>query len=36
MFGTLFTDVLNTEHEPLRGARLIDRDGLHEALSVYY
>jgi transposase, IS5 family len=36
MFDTLFTDVLNPEHELLRAARLIDWDGLHEALSVYY
>ena len=36
MFETLFTDVLNPEHELLRGARLIDWDGLHEALSIYY
>jgi hypothetical protein len=36
MFETLFTDVLNSEHELLRGARLIDWDGLHGALSVYY
>lgn len=36
MFETLFTDVLNPEHELLRGASLIDWDGLHEALSIYY
>ena len=36
MFETLFTDVLNPEHELLRAGRLIDWDGLHEALSVYY
>lgn len=36
MFETLFTDVLNPEHELLRAARLIDWDGLHEALLVYY
>jgi IS5 family transposase len=36
MFETLFTDVLNPEHELLRTGRLIDWDGLHEALSVYY
>src|SRR5512137_1406117 len=36
MFETLFTDVLNPEHELLRAAHLIDWDGLHEALSIYY
>jgi len=36
MFETLFSDVLNPEHELLRAARLIDWDGLHDALSVYY
>jgi len=36
MFETLFTNVLNPEHELLRGARLIDWDGLHETLSIYY
>jgi len=36
MFETLFTDVLNADHELLRAARLIDWDGLHEALSIYY
>lgn len=36
MFETLFKDVLNPEHELLRAAHLIDWDGLHEALSVYY
>jgi IS5 family transposase len=36
MFETLFTDVLNPEHELLCAARLIDWDGLHETLSVYY
>jgi IS5 family transposase len=36
MFETLFSDVLNPDHELLRAARLIDWDGLHEALSVYY
>jgi len=36
MFETLFTDVLNPEHELLCAARLMDWDGLHEALSVYY
>lgn len=36
MFETLFSDVLNPEHELLSAARLIDWDGLHEALSIYY
>jgi IS5 family transposase len=36
MFETLFKDVLNPEHELLRAAGLIDWDGLHEALSIYY
>ncbi len=36
MFETLFSDVLNPEHELLRATRLIDWDGLHDALSIYY
>jgi len=36
MFETLFADVLKADHELLRAARLIDWDGLDEALSVYY
>ena len=36
MFETLFSDVLDPEHELLRAARLIDWDGLHNALSIYY
>ena len=36
MFETLFSDVLNPEHELLRAARLIDWDGLHDALCSYY
>lgn len=36
MFETLFSDVLNPEHELLRAARLIDWDGLHDALCAYY
>jgi len=36
MFETLFSDLLNQEHELLRAARLIDWDGLHDALSSYY
>jgi len=36
MFETLFSDVLNPEHELLRSARLIDWDGLHDALCSYY
>lgn len=36
MFETLFSDVLNPEHELLRAARLIDWDGLHDALGAYY
>jgi transposase, IS5 family len=36
MFETLFSDVLNPEHELLRAARLIDWESLHDALSTYY
>lgn len=36
MFETLFSDVLNPEHELLHAARLIDWDSLHDALCVYY
>lgn len=36
MFETLFSDVLNPEHELLHAARLIDWDGLHNALCSYY
>ncbi len=36
MFETLFSDVLNSEHELLRAARLIDWNSLHDALSMYY
>lgn len=36
MFETLFSDVLNPDHELLRASRLIDWDSLHDALSVYY
>ena len=36
MYETLFSDVLNPEHELLRAARLIDWDGLHDALCAYY
>ena len=36
MFETLFSDILNPEHELLRAARLIDWDGLHDALTNYY
>jgi IS5 family transposase len=36
MFETLFSDVLNSEHELLRAARLIDWDGLHDVLGAYY
>jgi len=36
MFETLYSDVLNADHELLRAARLIDWDGLHETLSIYY
>jgi len=36
MFETLFSDVLDPEHELLRAARLINWDGLHDALSIYY
>ena len=33
MYETLFSDVLNPEHELLRAAGIIDWDGLHEVLS---
>jgi IS5 family transposase len=36
MLETLFSDVLNPEHELLRAARLIDWDGLHDVLCTYY
>ena len=36
MFETLFSDALNSEHELLRAARLIDWDGLHDVLCTYY
>lgn len=36
MFETLFFDVLNSEHELLRAARLIDWDGLDDVLGTYY
>ena len=36
MYETLFSDVLNPEHELLRAAGIIDWDGLHEVLSGYY
>jgi len=36
MFETLFSDVLNSDHELLRAAKLIDWDGLHDALCAYY
>ena len=36
MLETLFSDVLNPEHELLRATRLIDWDGLHDVLSIYY
>jgi IS5 family transposase len=36
MFETLFSDVLNPEHELLCAARLIDWDGLHDTLCTYY
>ena len=36
MFETLFSDALNSEHELLRAARLIDWDGLHDVLGTYY
>jgi len=36
MFETLFSDYLDSEHELLCAAQLIDWDGLHEALSSYY
>ena len=36
MYETLFSDVLNPEHELLRAARLIDWDSLHDVLCAYY
>jgi IS5 family transposase len=36
MFETLFSDILNPEHELFRAAGLIDWDGLHDALCAYY
>jgi len=36
MFETPFSDVLNSEHELLRAASLIDWDGLQETLDLYY
>jgi IS5 family transposase len=36
VFEALFTDILNPEHELLRADHLIDWDGLHEALLIYY
>jgi IS5 family transposase len=36
MFETLFSDVLDPEHELLRAAGLIDWDGLHDVLCAYY
>jgi IS5 family transposase len=36
MFETRFLEVLNSDHELLRAARLINWDRLHEVLSSYY
>jgi IS5 family transposase len=36
MFETLFSDLLNPEHELLRAASLIHWDGLQETLDIYY
>jgi len=36
IFETLFSDVLNPDHELLHAARLIDWDGLRDALCAYY
>ena len=36
MFELIFAETLNPNHELLRAARLIDWDGLQEALSSYY
>lgn len=36
MFETLFSDILNPEHELLHATRLIDWDGLHDTLCAYY
>lgn len=36
MFETPFSDILNPKHELLRAASLIDWDGLHETLDIYY
>jgi IS5 family transposase len=36
MFETLFSDILDPDHELIRAAVLIDWDRLHETLSAYY
>lgn len=36
MFETQFSDILNPGHELLHAALLIDWDGLHETLGIYY
>ena len=36
MFELIFSDRLDSEHEIMRAARLIDWDGLHETLERYY
>ena len=36
MFETLFSDLLNPDHELLRAASLIHWDGLQETLDIYY
>ena len=36
IFETPFSDILNPAHELLRASQLIDWDGLHETLNIYY
>lgn len=36
MFEQLFSDYLDSNHKLLQAAKLIDWDGLHDALSAYY
>jgi hypothetical protein len=36
MFELIFSDQLDSDHELMRAANLIDRDSLHEALEKHY
>jgi hypothetical protein len=36
MFELIFSDQLDSHHELMRAANLIDRDSLHEALEKHY